>query len=135
MPESSVCHSGSAHRLPPPVALPHLCFIFLHSYYHTCYCMIHSCVHLFSVCLPKECKPWGRDSAHLVTAVCLPGEQHLETGGPSVFVAGLTGRAALSASPHYCQKYSFPYLLLSFLPLRNAQSPFHKPQTPISEAK
>lgn len=119
-----------------PQSPSHIFFIFLHSYYHTCYCLIYLCVHFFSVCLPTECKPWGRDSAHLVTAVFLPGEQHLEPGGPSVFVTWTDGRGSATCLTTLLSKvYPIHYLLLSFLLLRNAQPPFPKPQTPISDGK
>lgn len=65
---------------------------------------------VFVLCLSAGCKP-VTEIVHLVTAVSLPGEQHLAPGGHSVFRAGLMGSAALSASPCYCQKVSPPYLL------------------------
>lgn len=82
------------------------------------------CICFLSVC-PQNVSPCGKDSLRLVTAVSLPGEQCLAPAGPSVLAAGLMGRAALLASPHYCQNCPFPSLLLSFLSLRNAQPPIH----------
>lgn len=113
--ESSACHSGSAQRLPPPEHPPtSLCFIFLHSYYHTCYCMMYLCGYLFPVCLPTECKPlWQRLSILLLLFPYLENSiWHLVD---LCLYCWTDGKDSSPASPCYCQKAS-PPLSAPFFP-------------------
>lgn len=129
MSDSSVCHSGSAHRPSPPIALPHL--FFLYSYYHTCYRLIYLCVHFFSVS-PQNVSPGAEILSTLLLRFSNLENSIWNLVDLQCLLLGLTAGVALPASPHCCQKY-IPFIICSFhffpSEMHNLPSPNPKPQS------
>lgn len=84
--------------------------------------------------LPTKCKPFG---AETLSCYCYFPIRRTGSGlWQTLSICCQTDGGQLYLPHHGTVKQcSFPYLLLSFLHLRNTQPPFHKSQTPISEAK